>query len=403
MTIEEIDGALAEWQSRLRRIDENLVALQLDPVHTRLEQNRDGGLDGVTRDRVVPALAGMRELFAQRGLLYDLLGRATRLRAGINRWRSSETLREIENLLRGPSIVLPAAVVPLARRSLLGASVTAITPDQLLSAMVASFDQARDAVAAVERAWQQLDAQCARADAEIERLQTAAGGLGDAATAGLGAARSQLEAVRRQIGRDPLGASQTVTDEVFGRIRQFEQQLVELRGRRDEVGGELDRARTLLAGVRTAAERAAAARERCAREIALAAGDAEPGGALDPGSVDGLARWLATLEATTAAGHWEPAEVGLARWLTAARETLAVHEAAERATLGLVDRRDDLLGRLLARRQQARVRASRGQAVDPALDRIGKQAEALLRRVPTPLSEAATLVADYEARLRAGG
>jgi hypothetical protein len=61
MTIEEVDQALAEWQSRLRRIDRNLVALQLDPVHTRLEQSGEAGLEGVTRERVLPALTAMQE------------------------------------------------------------------------------------------------------------------------------------------------------------------------------------------------------------------------------------------------------------------------------------------------------------------------------------------------------
>src|SRR5262245_23326461 len=108
MTTDEVDQALAEWRSRLRRIDENLVALQLDPVHARFEQSRDSGLDGLTRERVLPALTAMQELFAQRGLLYDMVGRAAKLRASLNRWRPAETLREIERLLRGPSIVVPA-------------------------------------------------------------------------------------------------------------------------------------------------------------------------------------------------------------------------------------------------------------------------------------------------------
>src|SRR5262245_21020125 len=183
MTIEEVDQALAEWRSRLRRIDENLVALQLDPVHARLEQRRDGGLDGLTRDRVLPALTAMQELFARRGLLYDVGGRAATLRAGLNRWRPAETRREIERLLRGPSIVVPAGETPLGRRGLLDTSETSVTPDQLLNAMIASYEQARDAVAAVDRAWQQLDPECRRAGAEVDRLQAIASGLGEDAAA----------------------------------------------------------------------------------------------------------------------------------------------------------------------------------------------------------------------------
>jgi hypothetical protein len=401
MTIDEVDRALAEWQSRLRRIDENLVALQLDPVHLRLEQSRDGGLDGVTRDRVLPALTAMRELFAQRGLLYDMLRQATRLRAGFNRRKPAETLREIERLLRGPSIVVPAVEHPLGRRSLLDTAETAIAPDQLLSAMISSFEQARDAVAAVDQAWQQLAPECKRASAEADRLQAIASGLGEDATATLAAVRAQLDAVEGRISRDPLGATQSLTEEVFEHLRQLEQQLAELQHRRDQVRADLDRAHALLAGVRAADEHASTARERCGREIAPAPGKAPPPPPLDTGRIEGLARWLATLEATAGAGRWSAATVGLARWLNTAQGTLAEAEAAERACVALLEQRDELLGRLLARRQQARVRAARGQAVDPAAEHVATRAERLLRQVPTPLSEAATLVADYEAQLRA--
>jgi len=85
-------------------------------VHARLEQSRDGGLDGLTRDRVLPALDAMRELFARRGLLYDMVDQATRLRAGLNRRRPGDTLGEIDRLLSGPSIVLPPVDTPLGRR-----------------------------------------------------------------------------------------------------------------------------------------------------------------------------------------------------------------------------------------------------------------------------------------------
>src|SRR5262245_122478 len=221
MTIEEVDEALAEWRSRLRRIHENLAALQLDPVHARLEQSRDGGLDGLTRDRVLPALSAMQELFAQRGLLYDMVDRATKLRAGLNRRRPAEALREIERVLRGPSIVLPAVETPLGRRTLLGTSETSVTPDQLLQAMVASYEQARDVVADVDRAWQQLDPECRRAGAEVDRLQAVASGLGEDATAALTPCRDQLTAVEARIARDPLGATQSLTGDVLERLRQL--------------------------------------------------------------------------------------------------------------------------------------------------------------------------------------
>jgi hypothetical protein len=400
MTVDEVDGALEEWQERLRRVDENLVALQLDPANMRLEQSGESGLDGLTRERVLPALAAMQELFARRGLLYDMLEQATRLRSGLNRRRPAETLREIERLLRGPSIAVPDVETPLGRRSLLGTSETAVTPDQLLSAMVASYEQARDAVEAVDQAWQRLEPECRRAGAEADRLQAVAEGLDEDPSAALAAVRNRLAAVEARVSRDPLGASQSLTAEVFERLGQLERRITELQHQRKQVLANLDRAQALLADVRVARDRSIAAADRCGREVELEEPAAAPP---DPGRIEGLAEWLATLASTAGAARWAAADVGLARWMTAARQALAEAEAAEQTSLAALDRRDELLGRLLARRQQARVRAARGQAVDPALEQVAVRAERLLRRVPAPLAEAAALLADYESGLRGAG
>jgi len=117
LTTDEVDRALADWQVRLRRIDDNLVALETNPTCMLLEQAADRGLDGATRARVAPALAAMRELFAQRGLLDDVLERATTIRKGLNRLWPTDALRDIERLLSGPSITLPPVETPLARRA----------------------------------------------------------------------------------------------------------------------------------------------------------------------------------------------------------------------------------------------------------------------------------------------
>jgi hypothetical protein len=340
----------------------------------------------------------MRELFARRGVLYDTVAQAAALRAKLNPRRPNEALAEIERLLRGPSIVLPPVETPLARRSLLGGAETSITPDQLLGAMVQSYEQARDAVAAVDEAWRELDPECQRAAVEADRLEDLANGLGEDATAELAAVRAQLAEVQASVAGDPLGASRSLTAGVFTRLVRAGARLADLRRRRDEVGADLERARALLAEVRAAPERVADAAERCAREVVRDdAGPAPP----DPGRIEGLAEWLATLERTTDAGRWAAAEVGVTRWLAAAREVLAAAEAAEGASAAAVERRDELLGRLLARRQQAKVRAARGgPPLDAALEQVAVRAERLLRQVPAPLAEASRLVAEYEARLR---
>lgn len=401
MTVDEVDRALADWQARLRRIDDNLVALETDPVCTLLEAQGDT-LEGVTHDRVVPALAAMRELFGQRSLLDDVLERATKLRSGLNRMFPGDRLREIERLLRGPSIALPPVETPLARRGLLDAAetTTTITPEQLLGAMVSSFEQARDAVSVVDAAWSRLTPESDRAAAETDRLQAVAGALGQDASAPLATVRAQLEMVRQRIARDPLGATRALTDDISGRLVRLGQQLAALQARRDGVGADLQRAHVLLADLRAAHQRAAAAHARCEGQVEGVAGTSRPA-PLDAGRIDGLAQWLATLDSTVAGGHWAPAGVGVGRWLAAAQAALSEEQAVERGSTAPLDRRDELLGRLVARRQQARTLAARGTNLDPGAEQVADRAERLLRQVPTPVEDAAPLVADYEARLRA--
>jgi len=72
---------------------------------------------------------------------------------------SDHTVKEIQSLLRGPSIQLPTVATPLEQRGLLTKDVQAqgITPESLLTAMTQAFDAAKSAVLAVDAAWNRLD------------------------------------------------------------------------------------------------------------------------------------------------------------------------------------------------------------------------------------------------------
>src|SRR5262249_42100352 len=120
MTVEEIDQALATWTERLQRVDENLLALEDEPTCRLLERT---AIEGVTAARVTPALAAMRELFARRGLLQEMLSRVRERRTHVSHFRpSGAALAEIDALLHGPSIHLPPVQTPLAQRGLLSAA-----------------------------------------------------------------------------------------------------------------------------------------------------------------------------------------------------------------------------------------------------------------------------------------
>src|SRR5580698_757006 len=142
MTIETLDAALRDWEERLRRVDESLLALEAEPTYQMLaprSQTRTQ-VEGETKRVVEPALDALRDLFEQRGKLTEVLDRAREVRAsmsGLAFWANEEKERQILELLHGPSIEVETEMTPLARRALLdpGERDVRIVPEQLLAAM----------------------------------------------------------------------------------------------------------------------------------------------------------------------------------------------------------------------------------------------------------------------------
>src|SRR5258706_9555766 len=77
-----IDALLAAWDERLRRADENLLALEAEPTYQMLAGPGDlhATLEGTTRTRVEPALGALTELFEHRARLTEVLDRAKAIR-----------------------------------------------------------------------------------------------------------------------------------------------------------------------------------------------------------------------------------------------------------------------------------------------------------------------------------
>jgi len=404
MTLAEIDDALAFWDARLQIVDENLAALDAEPAAQRIEGSIDAlpePLEGVTKERVGPALAAMRKLFDQRQLLAEMQQRARTLRGSVSPlWPAERTLREIERTLRGPLLRLPAIDIPLARRGLLSGATAKdlITPEELLDAMKVAFEHARDVVLAMGAAWERLEPALDDAAAEVDELDRLAGVLGAEAAAELASARAQLAAMGARVAHDPLGVEQGFADAFTPLLADLRDRLLALAQEQDRIETDLARAEELLRQLRAEQSAFAAASAHYREEIA----DTDTAATAVTGErVAGLASWLETLDRTIEAGKWRSAGVGLGRWLTVAEADLTALQGAHTVHEAALAARAELLGRLLARREQAHALLLRGRPLDPALDELAGRAEALLRSRPTPLQEAAGLVAAYEARLRA--
>src|SRR5262245_18886223 len=105
MDLAHIDQLLTAWDERLRRVADNLLALEGDTTYRAL--SGAGGvrrvkLAGVTRERVEPAIEGLEALFERRARLVSALQRVREIRATISTltfWQSEDKVAEIRRLL----------------------------------------------------------------------------------------------------------------------------------------------------------------------------------------------------------------------------------------------------------------------------------------------------------------
>jgi hypothetical protein len=408
MGAEVVDRVLSEWDERLRRIDESLLALEAEPTYQMLAPRASprAPLEGETARVVAPALEALDDVFEYRGKLTEVLERAREMRAsmsGLAFWGNDEKEREVYALLQGPSIELPPEATPLARRALLdpGARDVRVVPEQLLLAMGAAYERARDAVVAVQQAWERIEPVLAVVERQLEDARSTAVMLKIEAAVEdeLRAVAQELEAARVQVARDPLGATADVAARLTPRASAIHRQLAGLAAQRDRVTSALARARSTLVRLREVHAAALSAAEAMPREIAGASAPAAP---TDEALLEGLLPWLDKLEQVVREGRFQPAEVGLSKWDAAAQAYLASDEKIAGALAAVLARRDELAGRLRARRAQAQALAARGATLDPALEDMAREAEKLLARRPTPLAHVAALVERYESEMRPG-
>jgi hypothetical protein len=396
----EVDALIASWEERLRRVDENLIALESEPTYQMLS-GRAGekpSLEGVTQERVLPALLALGPLFEDRARLTEVVDRAKEIRTSVGFWDKEQKLHEIQSLFYGPSIRLAPSHIPLSRRNLLdpASADVVVVPEQLLFAMANAYQVARDAVTEVAEAWARLEPFLEGVERELASLKTTAKDLGDAsASPELDWLDAELGRLRSQVARDPLGVAGGVEAVLTPRLRALRSRLTEQHATKGRVATGLDAAAALE---RECARGHASAKDARARAFT------EVFHANLPASVDdtlmaGLSAWREKLEATALAGRFGPADVGLKRWNETARSYLAEDKAVASALEGLLAERTELVGRLSARRAQLEALVAKGTPVDPDLIARGQAAESLLRARPTALADAARAVDAYEAEV----
>ena len=394
----EVDAALAEWRDTLAVVDENLGELnELEPM-----QKIEGTafiakvpLEGETRRRVGPAIDALREVWAHRDRLGEVVAEAASARKGAWILNEDERLARVNQILNGPSIVLAGTKVPLALRSLVspGQQQNRLTPHDLLDAMKRAFEEARDAVLEVDQAWSRVLPEITAKVREIERLQRETADVDPRLAADCADLKTVAEGLRGQIERDPLGVDAGLTMEIEPHLADLRRRFEVARDANGLVRQRLDRADVLIQDLRRMNDEIRSTQAQCIREIRA---DIEVKPPFDDGKIEGLAPWLATLQATATAGRIQAALVGTERWLDAAEAYAAEMRQALDVNTGLIARRDDLRGLLAARKAQADSLAERGLYLPAEAEAAHQQARALLARQPSPLALIAGFVHTYD-------
>jgi hypothetical protein len=367
MTLSDIDADLALWRKNLSAAAQNLMDLHDMPTYHRLAGSNGApkvALEGVTAERVYPALDEMGKLLQYFDTLQDTIDRAGKMRQEVSPFfGSDQKLREIEHLLRGKSVRLPAVTVPIGHRTLAasGDNVECVTPAELMNAMSRSFTVARDVVVAVDSAWEKLGTE-------------------------LGACHETfpvLEQLRLRAEADPLGA----LDPVLEQIQRFTTLRVGI------LSGLAAAHKKLKELTDLHRESVACWEDRCAKVTCTT----EPVPPQNGAQAAAFGEWLGRLEEKFHGGMLDPIAVGLKSWNKAAGEFVSNEGAALKANRAPLLERNELRGRLEALKAKAR---ALGYVEHSELTRLADEAAKLLFQRPTPMEKAAGLVRDYERVLR---
>jgi hypothetical protein len=348
MTLREIDDAITAWRSRLAAAAQNLMDLQGDPTYQHLSGYGGGQkarLSGITAARVDAALGAMTTVFQHFGLLNETIERAAFLRSKMPAvFGTDQKISEIEGLLQGKSIHLPAVEIPLDQRTLLSGveHVDCISPAELLDVMVHAFQVAKDTVVAVDAAWQSLGPKLESQARRIRSLFPRAGG--DAAFADdLASADRALQEARAKLQSDPLAASSDMMAQVEPPIARIEEAIEA----RDRIAREVVDGLAAALGKLKSLEKLH--QEACAAciDARLKIADCQ---SLPPTPDDdriaGLDIWLERLQAKLASGLTEPVAVGLRNWNKAAEDCVNELGGIRAANRAPVEMRNELRGRL---------------------------------------------------------
>ncbi len=396
-----IDRLLADWSKKVDLANQNLLELSDLAAYQRVAGmgNPPTNLTGITQQRVSVALTEIDRLFEDLELLNLTIDRARRLRQELPALPSIfinvDRLQEIDRLLTQASIQLPSIQKALSQRDLVSSHLqfTSISAADLLARMSATFSTARDIFIAVDRAWTKLETELIATDRELSELHQLAKHLHVPISPALIAAQTNFTNLQAQIDRDPLGVSDTFTQNLAPLIARTRQELATLSRQRQQLQAEFTTAKQKLTQLQQLDRDSIAANTESNSKIVHSMPILSP---LPPEELAAIDRWLARLETNFQAGEISPTQVGLTNWLNRIETYTGAAQAALVANRLPLDTRQELRGRLEALTAKA---GAKGRAEDPMLADLVIQARQVLYTSPTALDLAIDLVDKYQQRL----
>jgi hypothetical protein len=391
-TREAVDAELARLGGDAARVSDALLELA---DHSGYKLLDSAPLSGVTAQRWQRASARIAALWDNYTAYQDVLNRAGEIRGRRAKPRP-EDLLAIADLLRGKSITLSTKAVALSERTLLGPSTVSETATlaETLRLMNNDFQLAADFVTAADAAWNRLFQQADPVQERLKEVIAAVRGVGDqalsAALAGIG---DQYTKLRREVFADPIGMSApgSAFAERLARVREDLEELAatatgaaDLRADFERRAGQLSRLIDRISEV----EDAQGAAEAEVREKILV--DALPPRTHQAAA---LRARLAALADLRDRGLWRRLAEEAAALEAALQAAMAAATRTHQAVAGLVERREELRGRLAA----YRVRAARsGAAEDPRLEALHQAARDQLWTKPCDLAASTRALAAYQ-------
>ncbi|MCP2339674.1 hypothetical protein [Actinomadura rupiterrae] len=389
MTKQEADGALERLRDERERIGAGLLDLDAHPGHRMLDGASLTGASAELQARVADRMARLWQLFDRyRNVLAD----AEQLRERHPRPKPSQ-LADLTRMLYGKSVELEPEQVPLEKRGLLGGPrPTRLTLHAAVQRMTALYDEVAHDVAAVDAAWSALLPALDAVESKHREAAALAASL-ELPVADLDGLGREVAEAGHAVRADPLSLVRNSAPDTSGLTelsRRLDEVVARLRGAaqlRDGFATRLAAADSLIAEVRQAHEEALRVRAEALEKIA------SPGLPEPSDAAAALADRLAALRHLPATGRWDDLAERLADLERAATDARARAQHDRDLAAGLLERREELRGRLAA----YRVKAARvGLAEDAEIQTIHERARELLWTSPCDLRAATVALSGYQ-------